>query len=126
MKHLIAAVCFMLAAAPALAQDKAKDVEKKAPVAAEKSAKKAPTEKQKAQQERMKDCTTKAGDRKGDDRKKFMSSCLKGGDASAKKDEKADKRTAQQTKMGTCNKEAKEKALKGDERKKFMSECLSK
>jgi hypothetical protein len=32
--------------------------------------------------------------------------------------------TAQQSKMGACNKEAGEKALKGDERKKFMSECL--
>ena len=38
----------------------------------------------------------------------------------------ADKKepTAQQSKMGTCNKEAGEKALKGDERKKFMSDCL--
>ena len=33
--------------------------------------------------------------------------------------------TKQQTKMGDCNAEAKEKALKGDERKKFMSQCLS-
>jgi hypothetical protein len=31
--------------------------------------------------------------------------------------------TAQQSKMGTCNKEAGEK--KGDERKAFMKECLS-
>jgi len=37
-------------------------------------------------------------------------------------DEKAP--TAQQNKMGACNKEAGEKAMKGDERKKFMSECL--
>lgn len=37
-------------------------------------------------------------------------------------DEKAP--TAQQSKMGACNKEAGEKALKGDERKKFMSACL--
>ena len=33
--------------------------------------------------------------------------------------------TKQQTKMGDCNAEAKEKNLKGDERKKFMSSCLS-
>ena len=33
---------------------------------------------------------------------------------------------AQQEKMKSCNKEAKEKALKGDERKAFMKECLSK
>jgi hypothetical protein len=35
----------------------------------------------------------------------------------------ADAPTAQQTKMGTCNKEAAGK--KGDERKAFMKECLS-
>lgn len=33
---------------------------------------------------------------------------------------------AQQEKMKTCNKDAKEKALKGDERKAFMKDCLSK
>lgn len=32
---------------------------------------------------------------------------------------------AQQEKMKTCNKDAKEKALKGDERKAFMKACLS-
>ena len=31
-----------------------------------------------AQQERMKTCNTKAADKKGDERKTFMSSCLKG------------------------------------------------
>lgn len=31
---------------------------------------------------------------------------------------------AQQSKMGDCNKQAKEKKLAGDERKKFMSACL--
>jgi hypothetical protein len=36
--------------------------------------------KQKAQQDRMRDCNKQAGDKKlaGDARKKFMSSCLKG------------------------------------------------
>jgi hypothetical protein len=34
------------------------------------------------------------------------------------------KMRAQQSKMGDCNKEAKEKKLAGDERKKFMSNCL--
>jgi hypothetical protein len=33
---------------------------------------------------------------------------------------------AQQEKMASCNKDAKEKALKGDERKAFMKDCLSK
>jgi len=35
----------------------------------------------------------------------------------------ADAKTAQQSKMSTCNKEAGDK--KGDERKAFMKECLS-
>ncbi len=34
-------------------------------------------------------------------------------------------KTAQQTKMTTCNADAKTKELKGDERKAFMKECLS-
>jgi hypothetical protein len=66
-----------------------------------------------AQQGKMATCNKDAGDKKGDERKAFMKSCL-----SAKKEE------TQQSKMGTCNKEAGDK--KGDERKKFMSECLKK
>ena len=31
------------------------------------------------QQERMKTCNAKAGDKKGDERKKFMSECMKAG-----------------------------------------------
>ena len=80
MKRLIAALCFMFALSPlAMAQDKGKADEKKAAPAAEK-AKKEPTEKQKAHQERMKSCANQAGDKKlkGDERKKFMSDCLKG------------------------------------------------
>ena len=104
MRKLIALLCCaMLAApAPALAQDKAK---------------KEPSEKQKAQQERMKDCNAKMGDKKGDDRKKAMSSCLKG-----EADGPSDKQKAQQNKMKDCNKQAEGK--KGDDRKKFMSGCL--
>ena len=81
MKKLIAALCFMMATSPvALAQDKAKDAGKKAAPAAEKSVKKEPSEKQKAQQEKMKACSKDAGDKKlkGDERKKFMSGCMKG------------------------------------------------
>ena len=119
MKKLIAAFCFMFALSPlALAQDKAKADDKKAVPAAEKS-KKEPTAKQKAQQERMKACNDKAVDKKGGERKKFMSSCLKGEDAGA-----SDKQKAQQGKMKSCNKDAAGKKLKGDERKKFMSDCL--
>jgi hypothetical protein len=62
-----------------------------------------------AQQQRMADCNKQASSKglKGDERKGFMSSCLK------------DK---PQDRMAKCNKEATGK--KGDERKKFMSECL--
>lgn len=65
-----------------------------------------------AQQERMKTCNTKAGDKKGDERKKFMSDCLS-----------AEKKTYD-NKMGACNTQS--KGMKGDERKKFMSECMKK
>ena len=34
-------------------------------------------------------------------------------------------KTPQQSKMTTCNADAKAKTLKGDERKSFMKECLS-
>ncbi|MEO6624131.1 MAG: PsiF family protein [Burkholderiaceae bacterium] len=64
------------------------------------------------QQSKMVICNKDAGDKKGDERKAFMKTCL-----SAKK-------VTQQSKMTTCNKDAGEK--KGDERKKFMSECLKK
>lgn len=74
--------------------------------------KKAPT----AQQNKMGMCNKEAGDKKGDERKAFMSNCLKAKPAAS------DKQTAQQNKMGTCNKEAGDK--KGDERKAFMSQCL--
>ena len=65
MSKLIAGLCcLMLAAAPlAMAQDKAR---------------KEPTEKQKAHQQKMKDCSKQAGDKKlkGNERKKFMKDCL--------------------------------------------------
>ena len=62
-------------------------------------------------QTKMSECNKEAGDKKGDDRKKFMSSCLK-----------KDKPMTQQEKMKACNKDA--GPMKGDDRKKFMSECL--
>ena len=67
------------------------------------------------QQERMKACNSQAGDKKGDERKAFMSQCLKGGAAMP---------MTQQEKMKKCNADASAKALKGDERKAFMSTCL--
>lgn len=104
MKTLIAALALGLALSPAAFAQ-----EKKAPSAA-----------QKRQQERMKDCNEKAADLKGNERKAFMSSCLKGGGASGAS--AAQKK--QQNRMSACNKQATEKKLKGDERKSFMSSCL--
>lgn len=72
------------------------------------------------QQELMGTCNRMAAQKemKGDDRKKFMSACLKG------EVPMAPARTPQQERMANCNTEAGSKALKGDDRKKFMSDCL--
>jgi len=79
-------------------------------LAAETKGDKEPT----AQQMRMKECNQKAGEMKGDERKKFMSTCLSGKEAAPK--------MTQQERMKVCNQKAGE--MKGDERKKFMGECL--
>lgn len=75
MRHLIAALCFMLAAAPAYAADA---TAKKGAVGASKSVKKEPTEKQKAQQDKMRSCSKQAKEKamKGDERKTFMKDCM--------------------------------------------------
>lgn len=70
------------------------------------------------QQQRMTDCNKQATGKKGDERKAFMSSCLKGEAAAPAK-------MTQQEKMKACNADTKAKTLKGDDRKKFMSSCLS-
>jgi hypothetical protein len=66
------------------------------------------------QQTKMATCNADAGDKKGDERKAFMKTCL-----SAKKP------MTQQEKMKACNADPKAKSTKGDERKAFMKECLS-
>ncbi|MDQ3204711.1 MAG: PsiF family protein [Pseudomonadota bacterium] len=78
-----------------------------------------------AQQNKMTTCNADATAKslKGDERKAFMSNCLKAAPA-ANDDGKV--LTAQQQKMKTCNADAATKALKGDERKAFMSDCLKK
>lgn len=122
MNKLMTLLYFLLATSPvAVAQDKAKDMDKKAAPAIERSAKdqKQPSDKQKAQQARMKECNAKASAKKGDERQKFMSACLKGETSGA-----TDKQKAQQDKMKACNKQAGDKNLKGDARKEFMSACL--
>ena len=68
-----------------------------------------------AQQTKMKTCNADAAGKKGDERKAFMSSCLK---------KEQPKPATQQDKMKQCNADAAGK--KGDERKAFMSSCLKK
>jgi hypothetical protein len=104
MKNLlpVLACALAIAAFPALAQEK-----------------KAPSEAQKKQQERMAACNKQAGDKKGEERKGFMKSCLSSGG-----DGPSAKQKAQQDKMAACNKQASAKAMKGEERKSFMSSCL--
>ena len=66
-----------------------------------------------AQQTKMTTCNVDATAKalKGDERKVFMSNCLK---------------ATPQERMKSCNATATEQALKGDARKAFMSECLKK
>jgi Ni/Co efflux regulator RcnB len=110
MKTCIAAIALIFASLPAAAaQPAAQDSGKEA---------RQPTAKQQAQRDRMKSCNAKAGERKADDRRKFMADCLSEDGGAAKKP------TAQQQRMKDCNREASGKKLKGDERKQFMSGCL--
>ncbi|MCP1441916.1 hypothetical protein J3D54_001048 [Pseudomonas sp. GGS8] len=77
-----------------------------------------------AQQNKMTTCNADATAKslKGDERKAFMSTCLKAAPAA----DATKPMTPQQEKMKTCNADAATKALKGDARKAFMSECLKK
>ncbi|ALI02044.1 phosphate starvation-inducible protein PsiF [Pseudomonas sp. FW306-02-F02-AA] len=77
-----------------------------------------------AQQNKMATCNADATAKalKGDERKAFMSTCLKAAPAA----EAAKPMTPQQEKMKTCNATATAQALKGDARKTFMSDCLKK
>jgi len=68
-----------------------------------------------SQQIKMAACNQQAGGKKGDERKAFMSDCLKHKPAAEE---------TQQDKMKRCNHEASGKT--GDERKAFMSQCLKK
>jgi psiF repeat len=79
------------------------------------------------QQQKMKDCNAQAADKKGDDRKAFMSQCLKGGSAAAPAAPAAAAPATpitQQQKMKNCNVNAGNQHLAGDARKTYMSTCL--
>ena len=83
------------------------------------------------QQLRMKNCNAEAREQslKGDERKAFMSTCLKGGsnELAARDEAKPAAATPSpaQAKRKACSAEAKAQGLKGDERKAFVSECVS-
>jgi hypothetical protein len=82
MKELITMLCLVLATSSfAFAQEQGEGRAENA-VKAEKRVKtrKPPTEKQLAHQQRMRDCSRKAADQKlkGNDRRQFMKTCLKG------------------------------------------------
>ena len=86
-----------------------------------------------AQQSRMKACNAEAKTQalKGDERKAFMSTCLKNGAAPAATQAStapapvvASATTARQEKRKACSAEAKQHGIKGDERKTFMKECM--
>ena len=118
MKKIVIFACMFLFVASVVFAAQATDPGKKAPSPA-----------QKAQQDKMKSCNAEAKTKalKGDERKKFMSDCLKGKPAAAPAATPAAVPAAKQTqqeKMKACNADAKTKALKGDQRKKFMSDCL--
>lgn len=89
------------------------------------------------QAERMTKCNAEARDRKvaGEERRHFMSECLKGhtsstdaapqvGKTSPRKSSEGEAHSDQTEKMKTCNQEAAAKKLQGDDRRHFMSECL--
>ena len=90
---ILVAACAFAATAPAIAADA--------------------TPAQNAQQEKMKACNTKAEGKTGDDRKKFMSSCLSAKPAAPAKPE---------SKIAVCNKQT--AGLSGDARSKAQSECM--
>jgi hypothetical protein len=86
------------------------------------------------QQEKMKVCNERATGKTGDERKAFMSNCLKGGSTVAAPatamppapvaTSAPSKAMTQQEKMKACNADAGAKQLTGDARKTFMSTCL--
>ena len=99
MKTLIALIAAgaLMVGAPALAADAKTDTATKAP---------------NSQQDKMTACNKAAGDKKGDERKAFMKTCLSA--------EKAP--MTQSEKMSMCNK--KTAGMAKDERSKAQSECM--
>lgn len=89
-------------------------------IASAQDTKAAPSKPMTPQQQRMVDCNKQATGKTGEERKTFMSTCLKGESTAAA----PSARQTQQEKMKSCNAEAKKEKLAGDARKTFMSTCL--
>ena len=122
MDNVLAALALLIPLwAANVSQDKARDAAP-AVVAANDTLSstqtKEPSEKQQAQRQRMKDCNEHAGDAKGNERKEFMSACLRSDPAPSPA------QLAQREKMKVCNREATEQKLAATARKDFMSSCL--
>ncbi len=80
-----------------------------------------------SQQERFAACAHESKGLKGEERRKFMSECLKGHAADAQPREARTSARAeggQHERMRSCNVAAGERQLHGDERRAFMSSCL--
>ncbi len=73
----------------------------------------APAMAQNSQQDKMKACNASAADKKGDERKAYMSTCLSAKPAAAAKPE---------SKMAMCNK--KTAGMTKEDRAKAQSECM--
>jgi hypothetical protein len=69
-----------------------------------------------AQAERTKDCESRADDRLGDQKRDFMSRCLREAGAS--------EANANDARMASCEQEAKAKKLRTEERRKFLLDCM--
>ena len=93
--HAIVAACALALAGPTFAADTKTADTAKTP---------------NSQQEKMKACNEQAGDKKGDERKAFMKTCLSAKPAKA------------ESKMAMCNK--KTAGLAKEERAKAQSECM--
>jgi len=112
MKELVAVLfAAVLAVSTAFAQTPAPAQKPAAAPPAQAAPKAAEKKELTPQQQRMSDCSKEASTKgmKGDDRNKFMSTCLKGGG----------------DKMAACNKEADEKKLHGAARDSFVKKCAA-
>ena len=77
------------------------------------------------QQQKMATCSHEAGEKalKGDERRAFLSTCLKGDGAVTATAKPTSADTAAQSKKESCRVEAKRQHLSGEARKNFIGHC---